>query len=156
MIRAAMELLARGPQRRRRSTFGAIGVLACLVTAMLPSSAQAAVSAGLSQKCDAAGHCVTGQAFSVNAASEAGQIPGKAVAVCLGSGNGALIVDITCSIGGESSEISFPGTAGAVPLVVDAATLNRLPVCWSVTGYFINLSGAPIPVNTHNCALVAA
>lgn len=123
------------------------------------SPAYAIASVGATQNCDSYGHCVTGAALSSNGAVDIRALGanglGTAIAVCEGSANGSVLLAITCSVGSSSQTISFPGTAGAVPVASDTSTLSRLPVCWNVVGYFPNLSGPPFTVSTSGCALVA-
>jgi hypothetical protein len=137
----------------------ALALAFSLVTTLMGTPASAAVSVGASEKCDSQGHCVVGGAFSLNAGSTNMtdvQIPGKAVAGCTGSGNLALVIDITCTISGASDQMSFPGTYGAVPMVVNASHSGLMKVCWVVTGTFFNLTGPAADVTTRGCALVAA
>lgn len=129
-------------------------------------AASAAVSAGFSMECDRDNHCVTGKASSSNGGvsitsiSEGGQI-GTAVAVCQGLGvAGAALIEITCSLGtidgaGLESTMSFPGSAGAVPLATTTGDLQRRPVCWEVTGIFPTVLGSPHVVSTSDCAQLA-
>jgi hypothetical protein len=131
--------------------------------------ANAAVSAGFSMDCDRDNHCVSGKASSSNGGvtisslsdfSDGGQI-GTAVAVCQGLGvPGATLIEITCSLGtidgsGLESTMSFPGSAGGVPLVTTTGDLARRPVCWKVTGIFPTILGSPHIVSTDDCALLA-
>jgi hypothetical protein len=132
----------------------AVALMCILLSGLSTTPAQAELSAGASQKCDSQGHCVVGGAFSVNAGNNALLIPGKAIAGCTGSGNGALNINIECTIAGATTELSFPGTYGAVPVVVDAYS-GVLKVCWKVTGTFFNPMGPASDVTTRGCALVA-
>jgi hypothetical protein len=125
-------------------------------------AAQATFSAGVSTNCDPDGHCVEGSATSSNigrsSAVEIQIIPdetGAAVAICTGLANGATLMEITCDHGRVSQTMSFPGTAGAVPLQTTQARLERLPVCWDVTGYFPVITGLQHIVGTGGCAQLA-
>lgn len=138
----------------------ALGLATIAFVAMGPTgSALAAASAGASQHCDDYGHCVTGTAFSSNGGvsleKSQDSTTGAAIAVCKGGANGAVLLEVTCSVGPQSQTMSFPGTVGAVPLATDTATLERVLVCWTVVGYFPNPTGEPYEVSTAGCALLA-
>lgn len=147
----------------RRVGRKSLGVaLALLLVAALAAPAQALISLGVSQNCDSDGHCVAGGAQAVNAGPsgvvDVQVIPtnaGAAVAVCTGSGNGASLLEISCSHGQVSQTMSFPGTAGAVPLQTTQARLERLPVCWEVTGYFPRILAVQHVVGTSGCSQLA-
>ena len=145
----------------RKAAFVLILVGALSVTAM--PFAQALTSFGLSADCDSDGHCVSGTAMSSNAGVNASTLPevsvdvdelGAAIALCKGSGTGATLIQITCSIGQQSQTMSFPGSVGAVPLATTTDKLDRLPVCWDVTGFFPTIFGAEHRVSTGGCALL--
>ncbi|HEX2294394.1 MAG TPA: hypothetical protein VHN37_03710 [Actinomycetota bacterium] len=121
-------------------------------------AARATASVGVSQKCDAHGHCVAGSAFSANGGvnlTNAASGLGAALAACKGTANGSILLEVTCSIGANSQTIAFPGTAGIVPVATDTSTLSRVKVCWNVVGYFPNPSGEHYEVSTSGCALLA-
>ncbi|MFN2588075.1 MAG: hypothetical protein ABR613_08160 [Actinomycetota bacterium] len=133
-----------------------------VLSALAMSGAHALVSAGISTNCDFDGHCVTGSAASSNAGSNTRvevQVvrdgTGAAVAICKGTANLSSLIEITCSHGNLSNTMSFPGTAGVVPLQTTQARLERLPVCWVVTGYFPAILGDPHIVSTDDCAQLA-
>ncbi len=124
------------------------------------SPAQALGSVGLGVECDHDGHCVEATATSTNAAiklnlTDGESSAGTAVAACKGSAVGATLVQITCSIGSRSSTMSFPGSAGAVPIVTSTSVLARLPVCWDVTAYFPVINGPQHVVTNSGCALLS-
>jgi hypothetical protein len=138
----------------------ALGLVLTLLafSALVMPSANAAFSGGASANCDSDNHCVTGGATSSNVGANVQIVEGNtgaAVAICTGTGNGATLMQITCSIGGQNATMSFPGTAGAVPLQTTQARLERLPVCWHVIGYFPTLTGLPHEVPTGACAQLA-
>lgn len=139
----------------------ALGLTVLVFSALAVPGAHALVSAGLSTKCDSDGHCVTGSAASSNAGLNTNQVEivtddaGAALAICKGTGNGATLIEITCSHGALNETMSFPGTAGAVPLQTTQARLERLPVCWEVTGYFPVPFDEPHIVPTDGCAQLA-
>jgi hypothetical protein len=141
----------------RRAPLIAAVVFLATVAAVPAQPAFAVASAGVSQRCDDYGHCVTGSAFSSNAgvSLDASGV-GAAVAACKGGSNGAVLMQITCSVGGDSETMSFPGSAGVVPLVTDTGTSERIRVCWSIVGYFPNVAGEPFEVPTQGCALLSA
>jgi hypothetical protein len=139
-----------------------LGLAVLVFGALAMPAARATVSGGVSVKCDADGHCVTGEAAAGNAgasgAVEVSVVPddtGAAVAICKGQGNGSTLIEITCSHGRLEETMSFPGTVGAVPLQTTQARLERLPVCWLVTGYFPVILGAQHVVDTPGCAQLA-
>lgn len=118
--------------------------------------ALAIASAGVSQDCDAHGHCVTGSAFSSNGGVDlSGASADTTVAACKGGANGSVLIEVECSIGEEKRSTSLPGSAALVPMLTDTATLARVRVCWLVVGYFPNPVGEPFEVDTDGCALVA-
>jgi hypothetical protein len=149
----------------RRFGRKALGLVLAVVAvgALTMPVAGAAVSAGVSANCDPDGHCVEGGATSSNVGNtdlvEAQILPngtGAAAAVCTGTANGATLMEITCAHGRQSRTMSFPGSAGAVPLQTTQAKLDRWPVCWDVTGYFpVLLGGLQHIVNTHGCSQLA-
>lgn len=134
-----------------------------LLVAAVAVPARAAVSAGASVNCDHDNHCVEGTAWSTNGGVNvvSGVESGAAVAVCQGIGSPlATVMEITCSLGeingrGVEETMSFPGTAGAVPLVTTTNALERRPVCWRVTGIFPTGLGSPHTVGTGDCAQLA-
>jgi hypothetical protein len=135
---------------------------ALVVSAVALPAAQATVSAGASYNCDHDNHCVEGHAWSSNGGVDIirGVESGAAIAVCQGTGIGATLMEITCSLGeingrGVEETMSFPGSAGAVPLVTTTNALERRPVCWKVTGIFPTILGSPHIVPTDDCALLA-
>lgn len=138
----------------RRARWWAAAIVGTMVWSTAPP-ARAISSVGLSRECDSYGHCVTGSAFSSNAGTDVNGGAGTAAAVCKGGANGAVLLQVTCSVGGKASTMSFPGTVGAVPVITDSATLAVTRVCWNVVGYFPNLSGEPFTVGTGGCAFVA-
>lgn len=139
-----------------------LGMVSLVCTALAIPSAHALTSVGLSTNCDSDGHCVTGSAMSSNAGTnietiDVSVVPteaGAAVAICKGSGPGATLIQITCSVGQKSETMSFPGSVGAVPVVTTTGTLARLPVCWDVLGFFPVVLGAEHQVPTGGCAIV--
>jgi hypothetical protein len=134
-----------------------LGLTLLLFGAIAMPSANAISSVGFSSNCDSDGHCVTGTAMSSNAAIQVSSerlSAGKAVAICKGNGTGAVIIEITCSIGSNSQTMSFPGSAGAVPIETNTNQLGRLPVCWDVTGFFPVITGPEHQVPTSGCAIV--
>ncbi|MFN2587691.1 MAG: hypothetical protein ABR613_06215 [Actinomycetota bacterium] len=149
-----------GHKDMSKRTAVAVAVGALLIAALAAPTAGAAASAGLSTNCDHDGHCVKGSAMSTNGGTTVSVVPavtevGTAVAICTGVGPGASLIQISCSIGGNSRTMSFPGSAGAVPLITTTGTLERKPVCWNVLGIFPVLTGAPHQVPTGGCAQVA-
>lgn len=139
-----------------------LGLAVVVISALAMPGAHALVSAGISTNCDSDGHCVTGSAASSNAGSNTtvevqvvSDDLGAALAICKGTGTGATLMQITCSHGALSETMSFPGSAGAVPLQTTQARLERLPVCWVVTGYFPVILGDPHIVPTDDCAQLA-
>lgn len=141
-----------------------LGLIVLLSTFLVVPSADALTSVGLSTQCDEDGHCVTGSAMSSNAgANTSGLVDvsllvtevGAAVAICKGTGPGATLIQITCSVGRKSETMSFPGSAGLVPVATTTGTLARLPVCWNVVGFFPTLLGPEHQVPTGDCAIVA-
>lgn len=139
-----------------------LGLVILIGSAVAIPSAHALTSAGLSANCDSDGHCVTGSAMSSNAGSNVETIDisvvateaGAAVAICKGTAPGATLIQITCSIGQKSETMSFPGSAGAVPVATTTGTLARMPVCWDVLGFFPVILGAEHQVPTGGCAIV--
>lgn len=140
-----------------------LGLTAVIFIALAMPAAQALVSVGVSAGCDADGHCVSGGAEAVNGASprfagiDVEVLPddtGAAEAICSGASNGSTLIEITCTHGNQSNTMSFPGSAGAVPLATTSARLERLPVCWSVKAYFPVVTGAQHIVPTSGCELL--
>ncbi len=132
-------------------------LLAGLVVSGTGRVAHAAAGAGVSAECDQYGHCVEGGGTSANAGVNldlAGSDLGRGAALCHGTANGAVLMEITCAFGTQSRTMAFPGTAGAVPVVAPTATLSRVPLCWTVVGYFANLSGSHYEVDLQGCVLV--
>lgn len=135
---------------------------ALAVSAVAIPAAQATVSAGASFDCDSDSHCVEGHAWSSNGGVDIinNVESGAAIAVCQGTGIGATLMEITCSLGeingrGIEQTMSFPGSGGAVPLVTTTNALERRPVCWSVTGIFPTGLGPTHSVSTADCAMLA-
>lgn len=125
-------------------------VLGSLVAAM---PANAAASAGASVSCELTGpHCVSGSGQSENAGSST--TGGFATAVCHGDSNGAVLMEVTCSVAGYSSTKSLPGPVGAAYVRAPATGFQRQQVCWTVTGYFPQVLGGVNEVTTSGCSIV--
>jgi hypothetical protein len=128
-------------------TIGAISVIGA-------TPVNAAGSVGASFNCDIGGaHCVEGTGQSENVGTST--TGGKAVAVCQGGSNGAIILEVSCSHAGHTSTMSYPGPSGAAYVVVDTESIRRMPVCWTVTGFFYNPFGPLEEVSTSGCAQIA-
>jgi hypothetical protein len=126
-------------------------LLVCLAGA---SPANAAASAGASVTCELTGaNCVTGSGQSENAGTSS--TGGFATAVCHGGSNGAILMEVTCSVGEDSSTTSLPGPTGAAVLVAPTDTLLRQPVCWTVEGYFPQPFGGVNVVVTSGCSIIS-
>lgn len=139
----------------KRTTVGIILASASLLASVVSASpANAAASVGASANCELTGpHCVTGSGQSENAGTSS--TGGYAVAVCHGTSNGAVLMQVMCSVGEDrSSTTSLPGPAGAAYVVVPTDSLARLPVCWEVTGYFVQPFGGVNPVVTSGCSII--
>lgn len=135
-----------------------LGLVTAVFVALGMPSSHALTSVGLSVECDGDGHCASGTAYSTNAGINGlgAAETGAAAAACVGKGfPGATIVQISCSIGRQTRTMSFPGSAGAVPLLTTTSALDRLPVCWSVTAIFPVVTGPPHSVSTGDCALLS-
>lgn len=133
------------------SVVASLFVAGSLVSA---APANAVASAGASADCELTGvHCVTGTGQSENAGTSS--TGGYAAAACLGGSNGAILIQVTCSVGGWSSTTSLPGPTGAAVVLAPTDTLARQPVCWSVVGFFIQPLGGVNQVSTSGCSIVS-
>lgn len=118
------------------------------------SPARAAASVGASANCDVTGaHCVTGGGQSENAGTST--TGGWAAAVCYGASNGAFLLEVECMIGDQTSASSLPGPVGAAVVLAPTDTFWRYPVCWSVTGYFVDPLGGVDVLSTQGCSIVS-
>jgi hypothetical protein len=138
---------------RNRKTVGILAMVLCVgaITFSGAAPASAAGAVGASYRCDIGGaRCVEGSGQSENAGTS--QTGGKAVAVCVGSSSGAIILEVTCSHAGQSRTTSIPGPNGAAYVVADTDSIKRMPVCWSVTGYFYDPFGPLAPLTTSGCS----
>lgn len=131
-------------------------LLACCVLLVLSTTSpvNAAASAGASASCELTGpYCVTGAGQSENAGTST--TGGYATAVCHGGSNGAILMEVKCSIGESEATTALPGPAGAAVLVAPTETLLRQPVCWYVIGYFAKPLGGVEEVETSGCSVVS-
>ena len=138
-----------------KKAFGVLMVSVFLVgSAVSASPANAAASVGASANCELTGvNCVTGTGQSENAGSSS--TGGFATAACLGGSNGAFLMEVTCSVGDQSSTTSLPGPTGAAVVVASTDTFLRQPVCWTVTGFFLQPLGGVNEVTTSGCSVVS-
>ncbi|HYO61817.1 MAG TPA: hypothetical protein VEU29_07950 [Actinomycetota bacterium] len=119
-----------------------------------PSAASAAASVGASANCEVMGaQCVAGAGQSENAGTST--TGGYATAVCTGQSNGAMLIEVSCSVAGRSSTVSLPGPAGVAFVVAPTESFTRQPVCWTVTGYFLQPLGGVNEVTTSGCSIVS-
>ena len=141
---------------KTRAVAAATLIVLCLPAVNLVgmSPASAAAGGGASFRCDVGGaHCVEGSGQSENAGTST--TGGKAVALCQGNTSGAILTEVTCSVGGVSNTTTLPGPTGASEAIADTDTFTRLQVCWTVTGYFYNPFGPLDPLSTSGCSLIA-
>ena len=132
-----------------------VALTAALITGSIAVAgpANAAASAGASVHCDPTGpSCVTGMGQSENAGTSV--TGGYATAVCHGGSNGAILMEVRCSVAGWGSTTSLPGPTGAAVVVAPTDTFSRHPVCWTVTGYFLDPFGPVKLVTTSGCSIV--
>lgn len=137
-----------------KKAWGIVVALSLLGSAVVASPANAAASAGASVDCEVTGvNCVTGAGQSENAGTSS--TGGYAAAVCHGGSNGAILLEVTCSVGEDYSTTSLPGPAGAGVVLAPTDTFLRQPVCWTVTGYFLQPLGGVNEVTTEGCSIVS-
>jgi hypothetical protein len=128
--------------------------MSLLVPVVAASPANAAASVGASAHCELIGaHCVTGTGQAENAGTST--TGGYATAVCHGGSNGAILLEVTCSVGDGSSTTSLPGPTAAAAVITGTDTFLRQPVCWTVTGYFVQPLGGVNVVTTSGCSIIS-
>lgn len=138
----------------KKTTIAAVATCVSLLSLAAAAPANAVGSAGASANCELTGaNCVSGTGQSENAGTSS--TGGYATAACHGGSNGAILIEVTCSVGGASSTTSLPGPTAVAVVVTPTDSFLRQPVCWSVEGYFVQPLGGVNVVTTSGCSIVS-
>lgn len=108
---------------------------------------------GSSTECSVVTQCVVGSGWSESAGTSL--TSGYALGLCKGAAEAAILVEISCSMGTAYSATSFAGTAGSSELmVVPTNSVDRMSICWTVTGHFETGLYGVVVRSTSGCGLL--